>query len=555
MTDRGIDRWEGSRPGPTVPSACAAPSVAMDFDPYGNVTACCANVLYPLGSVKRATLAQIWSGERANRLRSALRRGDLSYGCGNCRHRLLYHGGEVARDVYDAYVPSTGLVADRPQLLGFSLNNTCNLACIMCGADASSRIRRRAGLPRLTSAYGEEFFRQLEPFLTTAQWVDFRGGEPFLVAEHHRVWDLMEKLGLNLPVSVTTNGTVWDDRVESVLDRFDTSVVLSLDGVTPATFESIRTGAELPVVLSNLDRFRSYAAARGTSIQLSFCLLQQNWFEMADVLLLGESLAVPVSIHTVLEPAYGAQRLPTRQLAEVVAALEAEDDRLHRELSLNLDVWVRELSRLRSELEDRHAGRPRRWVGEPPGPDNTSHIATSAAAISRTGRQGPARWLRRSSEALRAWQAARELRAWSDESATGAVVLDDRSRVRSVDVRDLPVLSTHQSELESSSTLEHLWKRVELVTASRLWVSEEFVEEDRVEHLLLFGSPVRDRAGLIVRAITVPRHSGVAVLLAVDLSLLDRAMGEPSARRTGARTTSVSVRTANPGELRNGVTA
>ena len=132
-----------------------------------------------------------------------------------------------------------------PQILGFSLNNTCNLACVMCGADASSRIRRKVGLPTLERAYDDSFFEELVPLLEGCRWVDFRGGEPFLVREHHRVWDLMEEVHSTAPVSITTNATIWDERVESVLDRFDTSIVLSFDGVTENTFESVREGSRV----------------------------------------------------------------------------------------------------------------------------------------------------------------------------------------------------------------------------------------------------------------------------------------------------------------------
>ena len=79
----------------------------MEFDQFGDVQACCANALYPLGNVRDLTLEQIWHGERAAALRAALRRHDYSFGCTVCRHRLQYGYGELPRDYYDNFPMSS----------------------------------------------------------------------------------------------------------------------------------------------------------------------------------------------------------------------------------------------------------------------------------------------------------------------------------------------------------------------------------------------------------------------------------------------------------------
>ena len=169
-----------SGPSPTGP-ICRAPWVVMDFDPLGNVQACCANALYPLGNVADADLREIWDGARATSLRRALRRHDLNLGCGICRYRLSEAGGAVPRDYYEQFPVDGDLLLDDevpawPQLLAFSLHNTCNLACVMCGGDASSSIRtQRNGLPPLPHVYGDAFFDQLSPFLDHCSAIDFVG--------------------------------------------------------------------------------------------------------------------------------------------------------------------------------------------------------------------------------------------------------------------------------------------------------------------------------------------------------------------------------------------
>jgi MoaA/NifB/PqqE/SkfB family radical SAM enzyme len=528
---RGVSRdgpptlgtWDGTRPNPALPTVCAAPSVMMDFDPYGNVLACCANVLYPLGNVRRSSLSEIWRGERAGKLRAALRRGDLGYGCGNCRHRLLFHGGEVARDVYDDYVPTPvptaledGDPLDLPAILGFSLHNTCNLECIMCGADSSSRIRRRrSSLAPLPHAYGEEFFEQLDPYLDACRWADFRGGEPFLVPEHFTVWDRLAAVNPTCPVSVTTNATVWNERVEQVLDTFDTSVVLSFDGVSRRTFERVRSGADFDTVIANLDRFQAYCRDRGTQLQLSYCLLQQNWFEFADVLRFAESRSLSTSVHTVLEPGFGVQRLDTAELARVVAQLESEDATVRSELRLNLGIWDRELERLRSELRTRRAGTPDPWIGEPPRADAVDHVVATMRAATGTWAAAVS-----GSTSIGSGPEMDELAAWSDTGLVGQVDLDRHGRIISADLHGVFGALGTDAPL-GAATFGDLLRSVERASGSRLWVSEEFVSRHRAEHLLLFGHEDRERHGLLLRTIAVPGPLRTTrVVLATDSSLL-----------------------------------
>ncbi|MFM7068436.1 MAG: SPASM domain-containing protein, partial [Actinomycetes bacterium] len=163
---------------------CGAPFVAMEFDPFGDVQVCCANSLYPIGNVAESSLHEIWHGPRARAIRAALTDGDMSLGCSVCRYRLTFGHGDLARDYYDNF-PLPELDSDGqpawPHSLQFSLHNTCNLECVMCGADRSSKIRtRRSGLEPLPHAYGDAFFEQVVPFLEHAAIVDFSGGEPFL---------------------------------------------------------------------------------------------------------------------------------------------------------------------------------------------------------------------------------------------------------------------------------------------------------------------------------------------------------------------------------------
>ena len=84
-------------------------------------------------------------------MRDHLEHNDLSNGCKHCQHYLdkkKFSGLKPL--VFDQY--SDYKEEQMPKVLEFSLENTCNLECIMCNGDFSSSIRKnREKRPALQS--------------------------------------------------------------------------------------------------------------------------------------------------------------------------------------------------------------------------------------------------------------------------------------------------------------------------------------------------------------------------------------------------------------------
>ena len=339
-----------------VRSSCYAPFSTFDLDPRGNVQPCCINTGYPLGNVADQRLLDIWHGARATTMRAALRQYDLSYGCGSCRWQIE-HGKDLplARKYDQHPVPADGV--GWPVEIGFALANTCNLECVQCNGEYSSRIRsRRDGRPPIKSPYGDEFFEDLREFLPHLRLARFLGGEPFVTPETYRVWDLLVEMGLTPQCDVTTNGTRWDKRVERLLAALPTSISMSIDSPHKATFESIRVNADFDEVMANSVRFRDYCAGAGTSFAVSHCLMRNNWWEFGDMLRLAESWGARVFTSTVFNDPFTLYKAPLDELAEVVETLERQNDEVLADLTLNRGVWEGELGQLRQALQSRREG-------------------------------------------------------------------------------------------------------------------------------------------------------------------------------------------------------
>jgi molybdenum cofactor biosynthesis enzyme MoaA len=335
----------------------------MYLDVYGNVLACCQNTTQRLGNITRTPLLDIWRGEAANELRAALVDYDLDLGCHFCHWQVddTNNDGMFAT-VFDQYA-ATGTDPEWPSRMEFSLSNTCNLECVMCRGEFSSAIRsHREQLPPLPSPYGDAFFTQLVPFLPHLVEARFFGGEPFLATESFRIWDLMIEAELEIPCSVTTNGTILTPRVERVLEHLPLSIGVSIDGTTRDTVEAIRVNASFDQIMANFRRFHAYAQERGTSLDLTFCLMRRNWQEFGDYLSFADEWGCGVFVNTVLYPSEeSVYSLPASELDEVVRGLERDDARNQARLRRNRHVWDEELARLqhwRARLDRRAEGQP-----------------------------------------------------------------------------------------------------------------------------------------------------------------------------------------------------
>ena len=349
-------------PRPFTPSAtCRAPAVALHFSFLGDVRACCQNGRYEVGHVDRQSLTEIWTGAARREMAESLAGGEYPLGCEHCEveHALGNRGSTPAQAV-DRFPDDVTW----PRQLEFTLSNRCNLACIQCNGDVSSTIRaRREKRPPLLPAYDEAFFEQLPPFLDHAEVLAFLGGEPFLMPEARRVWDLVLERGLRPEVQVTTNATVWNERVERYVHELRMAPAVSIDGATKQTYESIRVGARYERVIENRDRFIAAAKRHGAHAQLNFCLMTRNWHELGPFLLQADELEVPANIIPVFDPiSHSVFRLPVDELEVVVSRLEREERQVRPQLSRNRSVWDDTVRQLRGELERRRAGWARQDV-------------------------------------------------------------------------------------------------------------------------------------------------------------------------------------------------
>lgn len=308
---------------------CYAPALSLNFDQTGNVTACCFNRQYVLGSYPQNTIDAIWSGEKIKELRESLASNNLAKGCGLCDRMIEENNYDsVLINHFDDYVPlikkqnsqqaSTGLIDSllrtfsrnkegepdaAPLVFEFEISNHCNLECIMCGGKWSSAIRKnREKLPPLRSPYDKEFVNQVKKYLPQLARANFLGGEPFLIGPYYDIWEAIIEVNPKVDVGITSNGTMLSSRARAIIQGLpNCRITLSIDSLTKNTWESIRRNGHFEDLESNIEWLLSSKKLKSFSV----CPMIQNWKEIPDIMKFCDKNDLDIYFNVVYGPLGG----------------------------------------------------------------------------------------------------------------------------------------------------------------------------------------------------------------------------------------------------------
>jgi organic radical activating enzyme len=188
-------------------------------------------------------------------------------------------------------IPHTDWTTDAKPLmfLDLKLGNICNLKCRICGSWSSSqfaaeeiaqlsRNEQKTSFPYQMLRAGawpkenESFWQEIDNHLSDIRYIEFTGGEPFMIDQHFDMLQGIVDRGIAHQVEIhyNTNGTQWPDRGPDIWRHFKTvEVAFSIDDVG-ARFEYQRTNADWAVVLNTITSFQ-YLQTQMPNLQLQCC--------------------------------------------------------------------------------------------------------------------------------------------------------------------------------------------------------------------------------------------------------------------------------------------
>lgn len=265
---------------------CVLPWVSLEASPIGTVRPCCLaddEILDNTGekfSLLTADFASIQNSDHMRGLRQDFLAGKKPQTCRKCWNEE--RAGRTSKRMHTLdrlkhiLGEQTWTEDAKPLMfLDLKLGNICNLKCRICGSWSSSQFATeeiqwtRREEQKETYAYqmlragawpreNQQFWQQIDQHLNDIRYIEFTGGEPFMIREHFAMLQGIVDRGIAHQVEIhyNTNGTQYPEEAEAIWKHFKTvEIAFSIDDVG-ARFEYQRSGAVWEEVCANLDRFR-----------------------------------------------------------------------------------------------------------------------------------------------------------------------------------------------------------------------------------------------------------------------------------------------------------
>jgi MoaA/NifB/PqqE/SkfB family radical SAM enzyme len=279
---------------------CVLPWISLEASPIGTVRPCCLaedEIVDNQGikfQLSTADFEQVQTCDKMQQLRQDFLDGKQPDTCRKCWKEE--DAGRTSKRMHTLdrlkhMIPDHNWTEDAKPLmfLDLKLGNICNLKCRICGSWSSSTFaveeiaNDRSANPKQSYHYqmlkqgrwpreNTVFWEQIAESVDQLQYIEFTGGEPFMIQEH---FDFLQRLidadvAKNIEIHYNTNGTMYPDHAEEIWRHFKlVEIAFSIDDVG-ARFEYQRSGAEWESVLRNIKLFKDMRA-RCSNIQLQVC--------------------------------------------------------------------------------------------------------------------------------------------------------------------------------------------------------------------------------------------------------------------------------------------
>src|ERR671912_469705 len=267
-------RFTCSWPWSTMVMLCDGRMVCGCADPYGKRV---------LGDARTATVAGIWTGETASRLRQDLNGGGSKF-CGDCPLKLPLKRDQTSpqRDLEVGALPSRLYVECTA-----ACNISCNQAC--CAPETGITRTRQAGMLDF-----DLFTRVLDEAGPTLGRVDFFNyGEAFL---HKRAVEMCEYIKTKFPhiyLYTSTNGlALTEEKARRLVHSGIDEVTFSIDGASQDTYVRYRQRGKFDVATANLRAMADEKQKSGRDVpHLNWRYILFNWNDSDDEMNRARQLA------------------------------------------------------------------------------------------------------------------------------------------------------------------------------------------------------------------------------------------------------------------------
>ena len=279
---------------------CVLPWVSLEASPIGTVRPCCLadDEIVDSHSVKfnlkSANFQDIQNSEYMYQLRQEFLAGQQPATCRKCWNEE--DAGRTSKRMHTLdRLKHMGISSEWTQeakplmFLDLKLGNICNLKCRICGSWSSSSFAVEE-IANSVEAHGknsfayqmlkagrwprenESFWQQIDQCLENIRYIEFTGGEPFMIEEHFEMLRGIVDRGIagQVEIHYNTNGTQYPHDAIEIWKHFKTvEIAFSIDDLGER-FEYQRSGAKWTDVQTNIELYRKMRQ-QYPNIQLQCC--------------------------------------------------------------------------------------------------------------------------------------------------------------------------------------------------------------------------------------------------------------------------------------------
>ena len=333
-------------------SLCNAPFNNMYITLNGDVSPCWKLPGFCDKWSKDRSLIDIWRGEHFQEYRDALKQNRFLNRCTECKKDIDDNVWPLAK-AYQKFP-----VNDMPSMMEIELSNQCNLECIMCNGNLSSGIRKnRDKLPPLPQIFDNAFLNQMREFIPHLVELRVNGGEPFAQKILLDLLDIVAEINPGLRVNIATNGTVYNKRVQGILDKCNIHLNISIDSLQEKRYEEIRVNGSFKTLMKNFEIFKSYCLNNDRKLSIMVNPMNNNWDEMIEFVKFTDKHKCNLWFNTILYPKHlSIKHLSPKELVEIIDYLRLELKKIKHSNLRNCDIAEHLISQIENWCLDSYEG-------------------------------------------------------------------------------------------------------------------------------------------------------------------------------------------------------
>ena len=267
---------------------CLAAKHNLILHATGEVKLCCNSSMaldHQTGLVETAI-----SGKLASEIQTALNNGIRHKNCNQCWTEEQHEGSRSYRHSYnDMYPEYSHLDNIGLKTIQVQYENTCNLSCVYCGPQFSSKW---AELRDMRQGFRNPITIS-DTVLKSLDMITLAGGEPALIKSNVELLDRLWKINPDCQVIVNTNLTIV--KSSPVFERFikfkNSTVIVSFEAVDKK-YEYIRQGARWQEFSANMQ----WITENVQHVQSSMILFPLSIVDITDAINFALEFVKPADI-------------------------------------------------------------------------------------------------------------------------------------------------------------------------------------------------------------------------------------------------------------------